>query len=312
MEPELAVLVLNFNGASHLAACLEALEGQSVQGGFEVVVIDNASTDGSVELVRSRFPAARLVANSSNLGFAGGCNAGIRATKHPYVVLLNNDTRVRPGFLAALRAAALSDERAGAVTSKLVYADRPNVIQNAGTLLHDDGAGTDRGEGERDGGQYGLREEVFAFCGAAALLRREALDDCGLFDERFYMYYEDTDLSWRMRLRGWRIVYEPAAVVEHVHASTSGEWSDFFTFHVDRNRVLMLIKNAPSAMVARALRGARRRAASRAGHPVRAGIHGRVLRSLLRNLPYITGQRLRTRLRRRVPDADWERLLSPR
>ena len=288
---------------------------QSVQGDFEVVFVDNGSGDGSVELVRERYPKVSVVPLARNRGFTGGNNAGIAAAAGRFVVLLNNDARMRPGCLAALRAAALSDDRAGAVTAKLVFADRPGVIQNAGGLLLSDGGGADRGAGEEDAGQYGLREEVFGFCGAAALLKREALEDAGVLDDRFFMYYEDTDLSWRMRLRGWRVVYEPAAVVEHEHTATSREWSEFFTFHVDRNRVLMLLKNAPLRMVVRSLRSvAGRTAAAQPGehHDVSAGVHTRVILSLLRLLPHVIAQRWRIRLTKSVPDSAWEELLYPR
>lgn len=125
------------------------------------------------------------------------------------------------------------------------------VIQNAGSMVSLDGSGWDRGaivEGafhyyETDQGQYNQVEEVFAACGAACLYRRAMLEDVGLLDERFFLYYEDTDLSWRARLRGWKIVYVPQAVVRHVHCGTSGEWSPLFTFHVKKNRLAMVIKN---------------------------------------------------------------------
>lgn len=286
---------------------------QTVDGGFEVLLVDNGSSDGSAELVRARYPSVRLLTLGHNAGFAAGNNAGIRSAAGRFLVLLNNDARMRPGCLKALREAALADGRAAAVAAKLVFAHRPQVIQNAGVLLLSDGGGGDRGTGEEDRGQYDRREEVFGFCGAAALLRREALDDAGLFDEAFFMYYEDTDLSWRLRLRGWRIIYEPGAVVEHQHTATSGEWSDFFTFHVDRNRLLMLLKDAPARMVYRSLRAV----AGRAGgggdaHQVSAGVHGRVVRSLLRHLPRTLAQRARIRLGKRVPDSAWTALLYPR
>jgi GT2 family glycosyltransferase len=125
------------------------------------------------------------------------------------------------------------------------------VIQNAGSLVSLDGSGWDRGaivEGpfhyyEADQGQYNQVEEVFAACGAACLYRRAMLEDVGLLDERFFLYYEDTDLSWRARLRGWKIIYVPQAIVRHVHCGTSGEWSPLFTFHVKKNRLAMVIKN---------------------------------------------------------------------
>lgn len=312
--PELAVIVVNYNGARFLERCLDSVLAQQVQGGFEVIAVDNGSTDGSRELLEAR-AGVKVIALGRNRGFAAANNVGIDSTAAPFCVLLNLDATMRPGCLAALRAAVLSDERAGAVTAKLVYADRPHVIQNAGVLLLSDGGGADRGEGEEDGGQYGLREEVFGFCGAAALLRREALADAGPFDERFFMYYEDTDLSWRLRLRGWRVVYEPAAVVEHVHSASSGEWSAFFTFHADRNRLLMLLKNAPVRMVISSVLAIARRGqagASRPEHTVQPRVHGRVALSLLRLLPHALGQRFRIRLGRRVRDSEWERLLYPR
>lgn len=313
-NPEITVVVVNHNGGQLLQRCLEAVFAQEVQGGFEVVLVDNASTDGSLAMAAALFPDLRVVALPRNAGFAAGNNAGFEAARGGFLVLLNTDAFVRPGCLAALRAAALSDERAAAVTARLVFAERPGVIQNAGVLLLEDGGGADRGAGEEDLGQYALREEVFGFCGAAALLKRDALADAGQFDEQFFMYYEDTDLSWRLRLRGWRIVYEPAAVVEHVHAAASGEWSDFFVFHADRNRLLMLLKNAPVRMIARSAAAILRRG-SRAGSPahgVRSNVHARVLLSVLRLLPHVLSQRFRIRRGRRVPDAEWQRLLYSR
>jgi len=324
-----SVVVLNHNGRRYLDACLEALEAQQLAGGFEVVVVDNGSDDGSVEHLRQRWPQVRLIEAGRNLGFAAGNNLGIRQARGEYVVLLNNDTRVRPGWLEALVEAAERDPKVGAVTSKLVFMDRPGVIQNAGSLLLSDGSGGDRGTGEDDRGQYDREEEVFAACGGAALLRRSMLEDVGLLDETFFCYYEDTDLSWRMRLRGWRITYQPAAVVEHVHAATSGEWSPFFTFHADRNRLFMIVKNAPWPFVARsflgfawlavgfAARAAVRRLAGRRGTgerpgPSRIRIHASVLGSLLRHLPDLLGKRRRIRRHRRVSDREVLSWLYPR
>ena len=298
-----------------------------------MLLADNASSDGSREHTASRWPAVRVVDTGGNLGFAGGNNAGIRAARGRHLVLLNNDTRVRAGWLAALVAAADADPRRGAVTSKVVYLDRPGVIQNAGSLLLTDGSGADRGSGEEDRGQYDRAEEVFAFCGAAVLLARPALEDVGLFDETFFTYYEDTDLAWRMRLRGWRIWYEPASVVEHVHAGTNVEWSPHFTFHVDRNRLFMILKDAPPAFVARSfggfayrslrmaagriLRRNRRRASGPASESEaqglsRARIHVAVVGSLLVHLPEMLGKRWSIRRRRRVSDAEIAGWLYPR
>jgi GT2 family glycosyltransferase len=326
-----SVVVVNFNGRPFLDTCLAALLGQELDGGFEVIVVDNGSSDGSAAHVRAHWPAVRVLEPRVNLGFAAGNNLGIDAASGDYVALINNDTRARPGWLAALVAAAAANPALGAVTPKLVFMDRPGVIQNAGALLLSDGSGADRGSGEDDRGQYDQPEEVFGICGCGALLNREMLASVGAFDPDFFAYYEDTDLSWRMRLQGWRVLYEPAAVVEHVHSGTSVEWSPFFTFHVDRNRLFMILKNAPAAFVGRAFARfaglsvralaralLRRRRASAApsrgapGGPSRTRVHLHVVASLLRHLPALLVRRRRIRKLRTVTDREIMRWLYPR
>ena len=119
-----------------------------------------------------------------------------------------------------------------------------DVLNNAGSMVFRDGYGADRAYQELDRGQYQRPEEVFAFCGGAVCFRTEALRQAGVFDDDFFLYYEDTDLSWRLRSLGWRIRYQPAAVARHIHSASSVEWSPLFVFHTDRNRLLMLTKNA--------------------------------------------------------------------
>ena len=327
------MIVLNYNGRRYLDACLESLLAQELEGGFEVLLVDNASADGSAAHVRRNFPSVCVIESPANLGFAGGNNLGIERARGEHLVLLNNDTRVRSGWLRALVEAAEVASDVGAVTSKLVFMARPATIQNAGSLVLTDGSGGDRGTGEADRGQYDSQEEVFAACGCATLLTRRMLDDVGLLDSTFFVYYEDTDLSWRMRLRGWRVVYEPAAVVEHVHAGTSGEWSPFFTFHVDRNRLFMILKNAPAGFMLRTFCGygllAGKGAVRAIGrhlrpHPQpvspsgdatpasRARIHVRVAGSVIAHLPEMLRKRWRIRRGRKVADAEIMRRLFPR
>jgi len=333
--PRVSVVIVNYNGRRHLDTCLSAVLRQEIRDGVEIVLVDNASGDGSADYVRANWPEVRLIEARQNLGFAAGNNLGIVAASSRYVVLLNNDTRVRPGWLPALVGVAEGDPTIGAVTSKLVFMDRPCVIQNAGSLVLSDGSGGDRGTGEEDRGQYDRPEEVFAACGAAVLLNRAMLQDVGLLDTTFFAYYEDTDLSWRMRLAGWRVVYEPTAVVEHVHSGTSIEWSPFFTFHVDRNRLFMILKNAPLGLVLRVFarfgwlaarfaarnvlrRG--RRATGQTSSPAsksradisQAGVHARVVASLLVHVPEMLIKRWRIRGRKRVSDADIIAWFHPR
>jgi GT2 family glycosyltransferase len=322
MPPRASIIVLNYNGFRYIDTCLEALLAQELEGGFEVLVVDNGSEDGSPEYIRERWPQVRVIEAGANLGFAGGNNLGLRQTRGHHVVLLNNDTRVRPGWLRALVEAGEADSGVAAVTSKLVYMSRPGVIQNAGSLVLTDGSGGDRGTDEPDQGQYERQEEVFAACGCAVLFNRSALEDVGPLDDTFFCYYEDTDLSWRMRLRGWRILYEPKAVVEHVHTGTSRERSPLFIFHVDRNRLFMIIKNAPFWFVAKAffrfgvlslanagpvlLRRLRQGSVSREDGSSfsRARVDFRVALSLLRHLPEMLAKRRQIRRSRRVQDAE--------
>jgi N-acetylglucosaminyl-diphospho-decaprenol L-rhamnosyltransferase len=323
-----SVIVLNFDGRRYLDTCLDAVLAQELEGGFEIVLVDNGSRDGSAQHVRAQFPEVRVIESDVNLGFAAGNDLGIERARGEHVVLLNNDTRVRPGWLQALVRAAETDPAIGAVTSKLVFMERPGVIQNAGSLVLTDGSGGDRGMGEEDLGQYDRREEVFAACGCAVLLRRPMLEDVGVLDSTFFAYYEDTDLSWRMRLRGWRIVYEPTAVVEHHHSGTSGEWSPFFIFHVDRNRLFMILKNAPPGFVLRAfsrygwlaarsfgrgsartilrrgrMRGEAVGSVGKGSAGTRARVHIRVVASLLVHLPEMLAKRWRIRRGHKVADA---------
>lgn len=323
------MLILNWNGRRLLPPCLEALSRTDYPAHrWETVLVDNASTDGSAEAAQREFPWITLRQNPANWGFARGYNGAVRAAAGPYVVLLNSDTRVHPGWLHALVNAAAADATIGAATAKLIFppnSPHAGCIQNAGGLLLENGSGRDRGtrvhagqvEQEPDHGQYDHPEEVFFFCGAAVLLRKAALDDAGLLDERFFMYYEDLDLSWRLRLRGWKVQYVPAAVVEHEHAASSREWSPLFTYNVDRNRPLMLLKLAPWPLAARelarygiefALNAARvlwwaitRR--QRGPHAARARMQTRVLLSWLRDAPGVLAERQRIRATRRVPDA---------
>lgn len=330
-SPQASVIILNFNGMQVIDKCLEAVLAQEVDFDFEVLVVDNASDDGSVEHISHHYPAVRLIANETNLGFAAGNNVGLRSASGNCLVLLNNDTRVRPVWLKSLVEVADSDPKIGAVTAKVIFAEPPAHIQSAGGLLLSDGSSADRGFGEPDKGQYDQIEEVFGLCGASVLLRRQMLDQVGLFDETFFMYYEDTDLSWRMRSLGWKVVYQPKAVVEHLHATSSQEWSRFFIFHVDRNRLFVVLKNGSPGFVVRSFAGFYWRALSnlvdtirgsgstsrlpsskRMPRPGRARVHLQVAASLLVHLPEMLVKRWRTRRHRRVSDADIARWFYPR
>lgn len=278
--PRVRLVVLNYNGGDNVIRSVAALTDLDWPADrLEVVVIDNASTDGSIEEVEERFPGARVIRNTTNTGFPAN-NLALRDLEGiDYVGLVNPDAFVEPGWLAPLVEVLDADPEVGAACGRMLFADRPgpsddrrerpevvtdvgkdvvsqagnDIVNNVGNLVFDDGYSADRGFGEPDEGQYDDPEEVFAWTGGNVLLRPEYLRDVGLFDERFFLYYEDTDLSWRGQSRGWRYLYAPDALVRHVHAASTVEGSALFQHHVERNRLLMLAKNAPAPMVSRAV-----------------------------------------------------------
>lgn len=242
MSVDLAtVVVVNYNGRHFLDECLTALERQDVpRHAYEVLVIDNASDDGSADFVRSEFPNVRVIALSSNLGFAAGNNVGFRLARGRWVVLLNNDTRVEPSWLRALLAA--TGNGIGGVCSRLMFRDEPGIVNSTGLVPYRDGRAGDRDLRRCVDADVLTPAEVFGGCGASLLLSRELLDDVGDFDSTLFMYYEDFDLAWRARLRGWRFVYAPDSVVHHVCGGSTS--SPVLLRQVERNRVLIAIANA--------------------------------------------------------------------
>jgi len=461
-EPLVTVVVLNWNGAHLLGDCLRGLAAQDLpEGQLATWVVDNASTDGSLELLADQFPWVRAIANDSNDGFAGGNNLALREVATPFVALINNDARPEPDWLRRLLEpfSEPGAERLGAVSAKIVFLprflavelatpgfvpgtldtrelgvrvyrvtvdgedvtervlwdrvaygpegegpgrfrwtrpagmllipvdrdptqERPlrlglrvagettkaveltwsggsggsggppgwspggsgsgkaepepvdlevevpagvplaDVLNNAGSMVFRDGYGADRAYQELDRGQYQLPEEVFAFCGGSVCFRTEALRQAGVFDDDFFLYYEDTDLSWRLRSLGWRIRYQPAAVARHIHSASSVEWSPLFVFHTDRNRLLMLTKNARASLAARevlryplttaslALREVARARHTRRRPPVRPTLlRLRVLGSYVRLLPAMLARRRRIAARASVDRKRLERWL---
>ena len=272
-SPDATVVVLNWNGARLLPRCLDAVASQAGSP-FQTWVVDNGSTDDSLQVLAG-YPGVRVIRSDRNRGYAGGNNLALREVTTPYAVLLNNDAAPDAGWLAALVAAFDGADRVGAVTSKVLLGD--GQVQSTGVVLTADGYAADRGFGEPDDGRYDRAHEVFAACGAACAFRTAALTDVGLLDERFFLYYEDVDLSWRLRSRGWSVRFAPDAVVHHEHSATVTIGSDVHTRYDARNRLLCLAKNATPEL--------HRRVALR--HPLETA-------SLLRRGP---AQRHRARLR---------------
>ncbi len=372
--PRVRAVVLNFNGGRHVVECVEALTHTDWPADdFEVVVVDNASSDGSDGELRRRFPDVEIRPTGANLGFPANNVAMRDLDGIDHVALVNNDAFVDPGWLRPLVEALEDDPARGAACPRIVFASRfldlsiaaptfrpgsgdgrdlgvrlsgvevdgddawrdsqrvegfwglehgdgeeahfewtrdravvrvavaegatgavvrlrlaaeaakvvtvdggggplavevgpeptwievplegtaYDVVNNVGSVLVDGGYGADRGFLQRDDGQFDEPAEVFAWCGGGVLLRRSYLEAVGLFDERFFLYYEDTDVAWRGRSRGWRYDYVPGSRLRHIHAASSGEGSALFQHYVERNRLLMLVKNAPAGLAASAV-----------------------------------------------------------
>lgn len=246
----MAVVVPNWNGVSQLRKCLEALEGQTLRDEMEVWVVDNGSSDGSVPLV-TEFSWVKLIRNDDNRGFAAACNQAIRASEPPFVALLTNDVVVAPDWLERLLEVMDQRPELGSCTSKVLDQGDHRIVDNCGHVLYADGLTRGRGRLEADDGRFDRLEEVFCPSGCACLLRREMLDDVGLFDEDFFAYCEDADLGFRARLRGWRCLYVPYAVAYHKFSGSSATaYSPMKALNVERNRLWLAVKNFPLPLLA--------------------------------------------------------------
>lgn len=344
--PDVVVITVTYDAADLVADCLRGLEGQELGDvRMEVVVVDNASSDGTADLVARDFPGVRLARSVRNLGFAAGNNLALRDVRAPYVILLNNDAVPDPGFVAALVAAARqADDDVAAVAARVLLSQRfrrvpaetagavhgpdgawlpdddgeDRLVNSTGNLVRADGFGLDRGW-LADATRHHPAPDVFGFSGAAVLLRTAALREVGLFDERLFMYYEDTDLSWRLRRAGYRITYCEDAVANHLHSATTGEGSAFFRFHDARNRLVVVTKNASAGLAVRCVARFALTTASitlRGREPWRGrrgviAVRLRALGSYVALLPHALRERRRIARSAQVTARAVESLLSP-
>jgi len=246
--PVVSVIVLNYNGRRWLAGCLDALAAQVGVPAFEIVLVDNASTDGSAAFVRTEYRSVRLIESESNRGFAGGNNLGAQKAAGRFLAFLNNDTIAAQDWLSRL--VSVLDERpdVGLATSKLVLMDDPSRLDSAGDGYLRAGGAYKRGHG-RPAADHGVSREVFGACGAAFVVRRALFERLGGFDESFFMVYEDVDLSYRARLAGFRCWYAADAVVRHAGSATLGRASETAVFYGQRNLEWTWIKNTPRSLL---------------------------------------------------------------
>jgi GT2 family glycosyltransferase len=245
---KIALVIVNWNGGETLRRCLDAVGAQE-RPADRVILVDNASTDGSLEAALADFPFVESMRMPTNVGFAAANNAALRtATDCDWVALLNPDAFPAQSWLARLAAATEEKPGYAAFASQMRQAGDERLLDGAGDVYHVSGLAWRAGHGVAP--ESDSPREVFSPCAAAALYRREALLDVGGFDERYFCYLEDVDLGFRLRLRGHRCLYVPDAVVLHVGSGTTGKGSDFSTYHGHRNLVWTFFKDMPAALLA--------------------------------------------------------------
>lgn len=279
-QPFCSIIIPHWNGRQHLDDCLNSLRQQSYQS-FEVILVDNGSSDGSQAYIREQFPEVRLIELGHNHGFTGACNVGYAASVGEIIVLLNNDTETMPDWLSEMVSAFERHPEAGSVIGKILLFHERDKLHTAGDFYRVDGLPGNRGVWQTDTGQFDQEEYVFSGCGAAVAYRRSAIEEVGFLDDDFYFSCEDVDLGWRLNLAGWRVVYAPTAVIYHKLKASSSPISSYYD---SRNRLYLIWKNYPSTLLQRHWRKIIRRqwqiakeaAAAWRGEAARATLRGQL------------------------------------
>lgn len=245
-KESVAIIIVNWNGLEHLKLCMPSLAKQTHKA-FVSYVIDNNSTDESTAYIKEHFPEVKLIVNKENLGFAEGNNVGIRqamADGHEYILLLNNDTTQQPDMIEKLLDFMAEHPKVGIAQPKLLLMNHPDKLDSCGSWLTRSGFLLHVGVEATDGPKYSQSHPIFTVKGAAMIIRRQVLEEIGLFDADFFAYFEETDLCWRAWLQGWQIYYAPVSTIYHrVGGSTAKIGSPALRFHSFKNTLMSLVKN---------------------------------------------------------------------
>ena len=245
-----SIIVVNWNRARLLKDCLWALSRQTYSN-YEIILVDNGSSDDSVSIAKENFPAVTIVELAENRGFTGGNAAGLKVASGEFIALVNNDVRTELDWLERLLQAMVADPDIGICASKLIF-DGTEAIDSAGNGLTTGGVGFNRGLG-MDRKDFSISELIFGACGAAVIYRRSMLQEIGFFDDDFFLYDEDADLSFRAQLGGWKCRYVPDAVAHHQGNATSERLSELHVYYHTRNLEFVWIKNMPAELMLRFL-----------------------------------------------------------
>jgi len=249
MKSLVNIIIVNWNGKYLLSDCLEGLRSQAFKS-FCITMVDNGSSDGSVEYVEKNYPEVEIIKLAENTGFAAGNNVAIKKAKTKYIALLNNDTKAHPLWLKELVNAMEMNSEIGFAASKMVYFDSPEIIDRAGDVYTTAGTGLLRGR-SKSSKYFNQEELVFGACAGAAIYRTEMLNEIGLFDEKYFLLYEDVDLSFRAQLQGYKCLYVPGAIVYHKVGSSIGHDSSTSIYYSHRNLEWTYLKCMPALLICR-------------------------------------------------------------
>jgi len=239
-----SIIIVNYNGRFFLKDCLESIRSSEASQ-EEIIIVDNASTDGSADYIKKEFPHVKLIALDKNYGFALANNIGAEAAAGEYIVFLNNDTVVTPRWLKHLRDVFSSDPTVGAAGSKLLLYHRPERVNSAGANIIFNGGGYDIGFMDIDSDKYNAPGPRGGVCAAAMMVRKKEFLSLGGFDPMYFMYLEDVDLCWRYWLLGYRVLYVPTSIVYHRFGGTAGSdrHAPLRVFYGTRNSIFNIFKN---------------------------------------------------------------------
>ena len=259
-QSKIAIIIVNWNGKRLLEECLSSVENQDYNN-YKIIFVDNGSEDKSVEFVKEKFPKVEVISLDKNTGFAKGNNIGMHKafedSEVEYVAILNNDAMVEKKWLSEMVKIIKQDEKIGSVAPKIKKYYKRNIIDSIGNAIHLDGGGVSNHINKIDNGQFDNIKEIFGPSGCSCMYSRKMLEDVQMkddfFDDDFFAYFEDIDLNWRARLRGWKSLFAPSAIVYHKHSETTGLYSPFKAFHTNRNRYFVVIKNYPLSLLPKAI-----------------------------------------------------------
>lgn len=243
--PMVSIIILNFNTLEVTCEFIESTKKLTYPN-YEIILVDNASTENPTEIISNNYPDVRLIVNKTNLGFAGGNNVGIKAAKGDFFFIVNNDTEVTPDLLEQLLKPFDSDPKVGIVSPKIRFHSNPEVIQYAGFTEINPFTGRNRliGLGETDRGQYDKAGPTAYTHGAAMLVKKEVVEAVGLMPDHFFLYYEELDWSAHIRREGFKIHYQPSALIYHKESMSVGKESVLKAYFQNRNRILFMRRNS--------------------------------------------------------------------